>query len=220
MHVPVSEVAAADTHIVIQRARNGDGDGDSKDGVRNGQGIEVAVAEKDETRGKAPDQGDRGENGVGQMRQREDQGSDECGEPGVWKEPKQTGEEKALEQELLRGGPKRVGPIGLDEEEGRGGNMHSAKTRGREDGQSSDEPCYADDPEGTKEVCQAQSHGLETVEGDRGEDDDGRRGEPPENSLRGTGCPADDEDQGVSADEFEEDAEFWPLRQNAVWFRG
>ena len=67
----VGQVAEADAHVMVYRSRNGDGDGDSHDGVRNGQWIEIAVLKKEQAGGKAPYQCDRCEQGIGQMSERE-----------------------------------------------------------------------------------------------------------------------------------------------------
>ena len=57
MMMAVGEVAEADAHIVIQRAGNGDGDGDAKDCVGYGRNIKVTVAQKNEAGGVAPEKG-------------------------------------------------------------------------------------------------------------------------------------------------------------------
>jgi hypothetical protein len=61
------QVAEADAHVVDERSGDGDGDADAKDGMRYGQWVEVAVAQKELTGDESPEQGDGSEDGVGQM---------------------------------------------------------------------------------------------------------------------------------------------------------
>lgn len=92
----VGEVAEADAHVAGERPGQGDGDGDAEDGVRDGEGIEVAIAKEEEAGGESPDEGDDGEDGVGQVGEREGKACGEGGETG-------TGDEalKAREEEVL-----------------------------------------------------------------------------------------------------------------------
>ena len=53
--VAVGEIAEAYPHVMVHGSGNCDGDGDAEDSVRQGEWIEVAVAEKDEAGGKAPE---------------------------------------------------------------------------------------------------------------------------------------------------------------------
>lgn len=65
--VDVSEIADADAHVVNDGRGNGDGNADAEDGVGDGEWPKVAITDKEEARREAEDQGDEGENGIGQM---------------------------------------------------------------------------------------------------------------------------------------------------------
>lgn len=67
----VGQVAEADAHVMVYRSGDGDGDGNTHDGVRHGQWIEVAVLNEEQAGGETPDQGDRREQWIGQMSERE-----------------------------------------------------------------------------------------------------------------------------------------------------
>ena len=113
--VRVGEVAQADAHVVIDRSGNGDGNRDPQDGVRNAKRIEIAIANKKEARGYAPDQSDRREDGIGQMRQSEDA----CRRKRRLRRPREdfqeAQEKEALQQELLNQGPDGVSEVGANE---------------------------------------------------------------------------------------------------------
>ena len=71
MHLPVRivpQIAEADAHVVVYWPGNCDGYGDAEDGVGDHQGIDVAVVQKEKAGCEAPDEGDGGEHGIGQVR--------------------------------------------------------------------------------------------------------------------------------------------------------
>ena len=70
----VGQIAEADAHVVVYRPGNRHGHGDAEDGVGDHQRIDIAVAEKKQAGGKAPDECDRHEHGIGQVRRREERG--------------------------------------------------------------------------------------------------------------------------------------------------
>jgi hypothetical protein len=61
----VGEIAEPDEHIADDRAGQRNRDRDSEDGMRQGQRVEVSIVQKEEARGKAPDQGEDGQDGIG-----------------------------------------------------------------------------------------------------------------------------------------------------------
>ena len=115
MDVAVSEIAQPDAHVMVHRGWNRDGERDAQDGVRQGQGVEIAVAEKEQAGGESPKQCDGRENGAGHMGRGEDERSDGGGEFWIGKQAQETREKKALHQELLHEGPEDVARIGLNE---------------------------------------------------------------------------------------------------------
>jgi hypothetical protein len=145
---------------------NGDGNSDSQDGVRHGQCIDVAVTEKEQARGQAPEQSDRRKNGAGQMRGGEDHRGREGREFWVGKQAQKARKKEALEQELLHEGPDDIAHIGPDEEKRSGGNVQRSQPDGEGNGDGGDQQRRAHNPERTKKVFPAQSHGLQALEGD------------------------------------------------------
>src|SRR5579859_1322959 len=131
MRVSVAKIAETYAHVMQYGAGDGDGKRDAEDGMRQAQGIEVAIAKKDEAGGDAPDQGDRREDGIGQMREREEGGSCERGGGGCWEHARHAGKEETLHEELLDEGPQRIGPIGLKKQDhGWGQAARAGESRG------------------------------------------------------------------------------------------
>ena len=74
------EVSESYAHIVVHGSGNSDGDAYAEDGMRESQGIDVAVAKEEQAAGESPDQGDRCKDRVGQVREREEECGYGCGE--------------------------------------------------------------------------------------------------------------------------------------------
>ncbi len=67
----IREIAKPDAHIMINRPRNRDRNADSEDGMSHGQRIEVPIPKKKQAGDASPEQRQRRQDGIRQMRQRE-----------------------------------------------------------------------------------------------------------------------------------------------------
>jgi hypothetical protein len=67
----VSEVAEADSHVVVQRVRHCHCHAESHDAVGDAESIDVPIAQKEHACDGSPHQGDGRQNWIGQVRQRE-----------------------------------------------------------------------------------------------------------------------------------------------------
>ena len=68
----ISEIAKANPHVANDRAGHANRKSDAQDGVRDGQRIEVAVAQKEEARCETPDERADRQDRVGQVGERKD----------------------------------------------------------------------------------------------------------------------------------------------------
>jgi hypothetical protein len=206
MVMAVGKVAEADAHVVTDGAGDGESYRDAKDGVGDGQGIEVTVAEEEEAGGESPEGGDGGEDGVGQVGEREEGGCREGGGEGVGKQAEETQEEEVLQEELLHAGPDGIADVEFDELQGAIWYVQGVEAGRDEDGDEGEQERCGDDPERTQPGGDAEAHRLGAVEGNNsGKDDPGDGGEI-EGALPGSGRPDDDQDEDVADGEFSEDA--------------
>jgi hypothetical protein len=93
----VAEIAEADAHVPADRARDRDGDGDSKDGMHKAQRVEIAIAKEDHAGCNSPDECDDGEEGVGEMSDREEARRYCHGATLIGKDAKQPEQDEALQ---------------------------------------------------------------------------------------------------------------------------
>jgi hypothetical protein len=69
MRLVVAEITKAHAHVPHHRTGNGDGNADAKDGVRDGERIQVPVAKKNQAGGESPNECQRRQDRIGQMRE-------------------------------------------------------------------------------------------------------------------------------------------------------
>ena len=94
----VVDVAEPDVHVVEDGCGNGDGDADAEDGMGDGERIDVARANEDETGRQSPDQREGCEDRVGQMRERKDDSTEGRGNVGVGENAQQARKKISLQQ--------------------------------------------------------------------------------------------------------------------------
>ena len=75
----IVEIAEADPHVTMQRARNSYRNAKSHDAVGYAEGVDVAVAKEQDAGDDSPNEGDGGEDRIRQMSEREDGGGSEDG---------------------------------------------------------------------------------------------------------------------------------------------
>ena len=139
MRARVSQVAQPHAHIMVHWSGNGEANGDTQNGVRYGQRIEVAVLEKNKASGETPKQSNGHENRVRKMRHRKDDSRHSRPESRVWKQAQESRQEKALQQELLPEGPEGIARIGFDKKNRGAGYVQRVSRGSNGDGHSGSE---------------------------------------------------------------------------------
>ena len=111
----VPEIAETYSHVVVDRVGNGDGDTEAHDAVGDTESIDVSVMKEEEAGEDSPDEGNWGEDWIGDMCDGEDSGcSDDRGCPAR-QQTQKTEQEIALQDELLHERPDDVGPTVLED---------------------------------------------------------------------------------------------------------
>ena len=67
----IGEIAESDSHAMVNRTRDGDGNADTEDDMHRGQGIDVAIPKEKQAGSGSPDQRRRCQDGIWQVRKRE-----------------------------------------------------------------------------------------------------------------------------------------------------
>ena len=132
--VDVVEVAETDAHIVVNGSGDGDADSNSEDGVRQCDGKEISIAEKDQATGKSQNQRDGDKDGIGQVRDGEDERRKKRRGICVGQKAKEARQKDGLNKKLLCEGPEDVARIRFRELDGAARQAKSVELRGRDDG--------------------------------------------------------------------------------------
>jgi hypothetical protein len=88
--------------------------------VCHGQWVEVSKVKEEQARGQSHDEGDAGEDGIGQVRDGEDGRRSQRGEMCAVDETAEAAKEEVLQQKLLDEGPEGVSPVAFEECDGAG----------------------------------------------------------------------------------------------------
>ena len=97
----IGQVAESHPHVANNRPRYRYGKSDPKNGVRDGERKQIAIAKKYETSDEAPGNGRNGQNRIGEMSQCEQAGRREGGRPWFRHYLYEPQQEKTLQQKLL-----------------------------------------------------------------------------------------------------------------------
>ncbi len=106
----ITQVAESDAHVVVQGGWNGDGNGETEDGVGETQRVEIAVTQEQGAGGNSPDERCNHEHWVGNMGAGEEAGGDQDRQRRCAEDAEQAQQKIFLQNELLQEGPEDVAP--------------------------------------------------------------------------------------------------------------
>ena len=81
---PIRHVSQTYAHVVHHRSGNGKRNRNPQNGMGNHQRINIAVTQKKQARNQSPDERDRREHGIGQMRRRKQRSRCQRRQPLAW----------------------------------------------------------------------------------------------------------------------------------------
>lgn len=153
----VAQIAEAYAHVAMQVVGDGDGYTETHDSVCEAEGVDVAVAQKEEARDSSPDEGDRRQDRVGQVGERKDCSGYGDRESPAGEKPEQAQKKIALQNELLHKGPYDVAASVEGERRIAVQRMQAAGAPGDEDGEAREYERDGYDPERGDETFAAKS---------------------------------------------------------------
>ena len=199
----VPEIAEADPHVMMQCVWHGNRHAEAHDSMGQSKGVDVPVAQKQNAGDGSPDKRDRGEDGIGQVGQREYAGRSDDRGYLARKQPQQPQQEIALQKELLHEGPDDV-TRSVQREGARAVQaVQRVGSPGDEDRDRREDKGNCNDPERRQQPFASETKRRPAFAVRPGSCDDPREGKPVENSLGWIGGPDCRHDQEVAHGEFE-----------------
>jgi len=198
----VLEVAEADAHVAMDAVRDGNRDAHAEDDVRQGQRIEVAVAEKEQAGQRSPHRRDRDEQWIGDVRGGEEHGGEKDGRRAAQAEAQQTQQNIDLQDELLHERPQRIAEQVRAERDDSVEGMQRLQVMREADSDERERRGGEDDPQRRDKTLQAESVGAGFTAAQECGDGDEREGDPVENALPGIRRPHDDQNEAIADEQL------------------
>jgi len=97
----ISKIAKSNAHVMVDGSRNCESNTDAEDGMRHGQGVDVSIVKKEQARSETPDQRQRRQHRVWQVRKSEQPRRRKDRRSSTRQQPKEAQQKKIQQKKLL-----------------------------------------------------------------------------------------------------------------------